>query len=274
MTMADPAPEPNRQPPAPGVAQGAAQSALTPARLAHIEHDLNKADLSRIMRRQPVCALIRGQEARRIFDEHYIHIAHLKQMLRMELDFFSNRALFRYLTQLLDERMLDLMMMSPMRFFETPASFNFNIESILSARFREFDSLTRPNFKVSIIIELQAGDVFGDITAFHAARNLLERLDYKLCLDGINPLLLPHIDRAKLGFDLMKLQWNSDTEQDLTSENNAALIAAIRECGANRMILCRCDSRQAVAYGQALGIQLFQGRFIDRLLNPHQKTGN
>jgi hypothetical protein len=30
--------------------------------------------------------------------------------------------------------------------------------------------------------------------------------------------------------------------------------------------MCRCDTEEAVTVGQALGISLFQGRHIDRLL--------
>jgi hypothetical protein len=40
------------------------------------------------------------------------------------------------------------------------------------------------------------------------------------------------------------------------------------------VILSRCDSRQSVSYGQALGISLFQGRYLDRMINPQQKVEN
>jgi len=247
---------------------------FTPTRLAHVEHDLNKADLSRVLRRQPICAVAADYDVRRVFDEYYIHISHLRQMLRMETDFLSNRWLFRYMTQLLDVRMLDMLITNPSRYFETPVSLNFNVETVLSNKFREFDSIVKPLVKGSIVIEIQVGDVFSDITGFIVARNLLQKLGYKVCVDGLNSLSILHIDRERLGFDLAKLQWNAELEGDLGTEENQPLLRAIKNCGPNRVILCRCDTRQAVNYGQAMGINLFQGRFLDRILNPNQKVEN
>lgn len=276
--------EQGTEPPTRVVASGdlpptvAASSSLarsfTPARLAHIEHDLNKADLSRVLRRQSICAVTPEYDIRKVFDEYYINITHLRQMLHTDADFFSNRWLFRYLTQLLDDRMLDLMISSPMRYFDSPVSLNFNIETVLSRKFREFDSAIKPATKVSIVIELQIGDVFCDMAAFIAARNTLQKLGYKVCVDGLTSQSLLHINRQEMGFDLAKLQWNADLESDLNTDENQSIISAIKKCGTNRIILCRCDTRQAVNYGQAMGISLFQGRFLDRITNPSQKVEN
>jgi hypothetical protein len=40
------------------------------------------------------------------------------------------------------------------------------------------------------------------------------------------------------------------------------------------VILTRCDNKQAVEYGQALGITLFQGRYLDGLVNPKSSVKN
>jgi len=251
-----------------------AAKTFTPTRLANVEHDLNKADLSRVLRRQPVCAVTTGYDVRKVFDEYYIHIAHLRQMLRVETDFFSNHWLFRYLTQLLDERMLALLTMSPLRYLDAPVSLNLNVETVLSRRFAEFDAVIKPMVKASIVIEIHIGDVFGDIAAFMAARNLLQKLGYKVCLDGLSVAALLQISRERLGFDLVKVQWNADLEPDLKTEENLDLMRSIKNCGQHRVILCRCDTQQAVGYGLAMGINLFQGRFLDRVLNPTQKIEN
>lgn len=247
---------------------------FTPTRLAHIEHDLNKADLSRMLRRQPICALTGAKNIRRVFDEYYIHISHLRRMLNVKTDFFSNRLLFTYLTQILDERMLDLLSMSPMRYLDSPVSLNFNVETLLSKKFREFDSLIKPLVKFSIVIEIQIGDVFGDIRAFVAARNIIQQLGYKICVDGLTNFSIVQIDREKLGFDFAKLQWNADLEEDIGARENQKIMDAVKGFGYNRVILSRCDNAQAVNYGQAMGINLFQGRYVDNLLNPSQKVDN
>jgi hypothetical protein len=40
----------------------------------------------------------------------------------------------------------------------------------------------------------------------------------------------------------------------------------VRRAGQNRMVLCRCDNREAVDFGHSVGISLFQGRHIETLL--------
>lgn len=250
------------------------RTVFTPTRLAHVEHDLYKADLSRVFRRQPVCVVSADMSLRKVFDEYYMHITHLRQMLRTDADFFSNRHLFRYLTHLLDERMLDMLMLTPMRYFDMPLSLNFNVETLLSKKFVEFDAVIKPLIKVPVVIEIQIGEAFSDIAGFIAARNIVNRLGYKVCMDGVTGFSMIQIDREKLGVDLLKLQWNADLEADANKIENRPLKRAIEQTGQGRVILCRCDTRQAISYGQAMGISLFQGRYLDRMINPHQKVEN
>lgn len=247
---------------------------FNPTRLASLEKDLISADLSRLVRRQPICASLPNRPVRPVFDELYINIGQLRQMLMSDVDLFSNRWLFQYLTQILDERMLSMLRRRPSSFFEKPTSINLNVASLLSDAFSEFDAVINPATKVSIVIEIQISDVFGDIAAFNVARETVQKLGYRVCVDGLTSQSFTQVDRERLGFDLAKLQWNADLESDIRSPENKKLINAITQCGTGRVILCRCDSRHAIEYGQALGISLFQGRFLDRLVNPDAKHEN
>lgn len=247
---------------------------LTVQRLANIERDLESADLSRVMRRQPICAAVPNMMVRRVFDEFYINIAHLKQLLSSNVDLTSNRWLFKYLTQVLDSRMLEMIGRNSSRFLDRPISINLNVETLLSDSFTKFDAAIKPSMKVSIVIELQIADVFNDMSAFLVAKETVQKLGYRVCLDGLTSLSFTQIDRERLGFDLAKLQWNADLESDLKTRENKQLADAVKYCGPNRIILCRCDDRRAVDYGQAMGISLFQGRFLDKLIDPTSKVEN
>lgn len=244
------------------------------ASLANIERDLVNADLSRVLRRQPICAAVPDTMVRRVFDELYINIGHLRRVLGTEVDLLSNRWLFKYLTQILDERMLHLLQRSPTRYLDNPISLNLNIHTLLSTRFAEFDASIKPAVKVSIVIEIQLADVFADMGAFLAAKDAVQKLGYRVCLDGVTDLSFSQIDRKKLGFDLIKLQWNASIASELKSATNRELAAAIKECGVNRVILTRCDDRAAIDYGQAMGISLYQGRYLDTLMNPKSTVEN
>ncbi len=247
---------------------------FTASSLAAIEKDMADVDLTATIRRQPICAALPETPARTVFDEMYININHLRQSMGIEVDLLSNRWLFKYLTQILDERMLDTIQRNPVRYLTNPISLNLNIPTLLSTRFTEFDAAIKPSAKVSIVIELQIADVFADMAAFLLAKDTVQKLGYRVCLDGVSELSLPQIDRQRLGFDLIKLIWNSDSEQDAQSPKNIKLAEAVRACGNNRVILTRCDNKQAVEYGQALGITLFQGRYLDGLVNPKSTVKN
>jgi len=170
--------------------------------------------------------------------------------------------------------MLDMISRATGRYLEKPISLNLNVDTLLSDAFRNFNTAIKPASKVSIVIEIQLEDVFGDMAAFMAARDMAQKMGYRICLDGLTPLTFTQIDRNKLGVDLMKLLWHPDMDADLNSIENRELEISVAKCGANRVILCRCDNRQAIDYGQALGISLFQGRFLDQLIDPTSKIEN
>jgi EAL domain-containing protein (putative c-di-GMP-specific phosphodiesterase class I) len=247
---------------------------LNASSLASIEKELLGVDLTPILRRQPICAAIPDTAIRSVFDEMYINIAHLRKTLSIDVDLLSNRWLFKYLTQILDDKMLELIAKDTSRYLSTPISLNLNIPTLLSHRFTEFDAKLKPGMKVSVVIELQIADVFADMSAFLYAKDTVQKLGYRVCLDGVTEQSFPQIDRQRLGFDLIKLQWNADSEADAKSDYNRKLQEAIRACGSNRVILTRCDNQKAVDYGHALGLSLFQGRYLDQMMNPKATVQN
>jgi hypothetical protein len=40
----------------------------------------------------------------------------------------------------------------------------------------------------------------------------------------------------------------------------------VRRCGPARIVLCRCDSQEAIDFGQSVDITLFQGRHVETLI--------
>ena len=183
---------------------------LSASKLAAIERDIARADLASVLRRQPVCAVLPNMRVKHVFDELYIHIAHLRQTLKAEVDFLSNRWLFKYLTHILDDRMMDIIRRHPARYLGTPISLNLNVETLLSAHFAKFDAAILPAARVSIVIEVPVVDVFADMTAFLLARSEVQKLGYRVCLDGLTTASFTSINREKLGADLVKVQWNAD----------------------------------------------------------------
>ncbi len=242
--------------------------------LAQLERAIIEADLLPAIRKQPVCATIPNMSVRRVFDELYLNINHLTKIINTDIDVLSNRWLFKHLTLEMDNRVLLLLKQKADKYLGSPISLNLNVRTLMSETFAAFDASIKPAAKVSVVLEIQASDVFEDIYAFISARDYVQKLGYRICLDGLNNKSFCMIDRELLGADLLKLQWNASVKGDAQGSESAMLLAAVKRCGSNRIILTRCDNRQAVDYGQSLGISLFQGRYLDELIDPMSQTVN
>ena len=126
------------------------------------------------------------------------------------------------------------------------------------------------NEKNEIIVEIQMADLFADITSFSLAVNKLKNYGYKLALDGLNALSFQQINRQNLGFDMVKLYW----EDDNSISYREALKQAIEKADPKRVILSRCNNAGSVNFGLELGVSIFQGRYIDLIVNPNSKITN
>lgn len=248
---------------------------MTPSRLSSLETDIAQADLTRVMRQQAICAVVPGnRKIKPMFHEYYINIAHLRKLVMSDVDLVSEPWLFNYLTMVLDDRMLTQLARRPTNFFDGPVSLNINVRTLLTDKFYAFDEAVRPHVKYSIVLEIQIADVFENMKAFLAAKQEMQKLGYRICLDGLSNLTFTQVSRERLGFDFAKLQWNPGFQLDINAEENKRIAKAVQECGPNRVILCRCDDRNAIDYGHAMGIHLFQGRHLDRILDPTAKVVN
>jgi hypothetical protein len=145
-------------------------------------------------------------------------------------------------------------------------SVNLNVSSVLSPEFAAFFESTPVNARRTIVVELQKLDVFSDLGTFFYVRDMLRENGYRLCLDGLTDLSLPFCDRARLGVDMMKVRWRADILKDANSTQAIEFAETIRRTDPTTVILCRADSDSAIQFGRSLGIGMFQGHQVDRLL--------
>jgi EAL domain-containing protein (putative c-di-GMP-specific phosphodiesterase class I) len=248
------------------------KKSLDPEQLGKLESFLLRADLSNLMRRQPVCAITpTNPNPQPVFRELYISISDLQQTVLPEFDLSSNLWLFQHLTQTLDSRMLSMLIRNDDTSIASSFSVNLNVQTILSPPFLNFDSSLKAVARGTVVIELQAIDIFGEMGAYMFARDFMRERGYRICLDGLNHLTLQFIDRDRLGLDLLKLIWTPDMADDVSGTRATELKEHVDRCGRARIILSRCDSDEAVRFGQSLGITMYQGRYVDRLLSNESR---
>ena len=242
---------------------------LTPQMLGKLQKVLSMADFSSLIRRQSVCAVIGRSAPQMLFDEVFVSIADLRDTLLPDVDLTANPWLFQYLTETLDKRVLASVSKHDDGSLINNFSMNLNVSTILSDEFLQFDEDINASMQSTIVLELQLADIFSDIKAFILAKTFAQYRGYKVCIDGITVDKLKYIDREQLGADLIKIIWHP-TFMDVINEDKH-FTDYVNKAERAKMIICRVDDPQAVEVGNSLGINLYQGRYIQRLLSAQPR---
>ncbi len=244
---------------------------LTTSMLAKVQKALSMADFSSLIRRQSVCAVIGKSSPQVLFDEVFVSIADLRDLLMPDVDLTANPWLFLHLAGTLDKRVLVHVSKHDDGALTRNFSLNLNVSTILSDDFILFDENINASMRSSIVLELQLVDIFSDIRAFMLAKTFAQYRGYKICIDGITVDKLKYINRSNLGADLIKIIWHPSFIDIINEDKH--FTDYVNRAERAKMILCRVDDPAAVEIGNSLGINLYQGRYIQRLLaRQNRKT--
>jgi hypothetical protein len=236
---------------------------LTPDVLARIETALMRADLSNLVRRQYACSIDENNAPTQIFSELFISIKDLRETLLPGVNLNSNPRLFQHLTETLDKRMFALLAKTDRFTVSGDISFNVNVRTLLAPEFMAFDDNVSAGRRGSLIIELQKEDIFSDLGTFLFAREFLQNKGYRVCLDGLTYQTLDIIDRKRLGTDMAKLFWTPEMAEKPEGRDKVKRLA---DGASKSIVLCRCDTPDAIEFGHSVGIELYQGRHVENLI--------
>jgi hypothetical protein len=281
--LAEPAAKPGS--PTPSVSEQAPPAEAAPldlARYAAIVNTVATVDLARFVRHQPACLITEDRTIVPVFEEVYTSIPDLERALGPGTRLTADRWLFQHMTKALDRRTLQML---TARKTPEPAddqtmavvrarllasgnfSINLNVGSVLSPEFQAFDASVSSMIRGTVVLEFHKIDVFADLGSFLYVRDFARKRGYRICLDGLSHLSLPFMDRGDLGVDLMKIYWTNDMPDD-----RMHIRKLVEHAGEHRVILCRCDTEQAIEYGRSIGITLFQGKQVDTMMGGQAKA--
>lgn len=238
---------------------------IKPDVLSKLEQSLETVDVTNIARRQTICTIIENLIPQPLFEEIYVSITDLQNVIAPDINISANTWLFRYLTQALDHRVMMMLIRDGVN-SARPFSINLNVETILTPEFSKFEDIIAPQLRGRLVIEFNVLDIFSDMGAFMFARDYLHDRGFRLCLDGLTHHTMPYYNRAQLGFDLIKLHWTPNSLDHMFPGSAPEIRNLVMESGQAHTILCRCDDENAINVGHELGIVMFQGRQVDRLL--------
>lgn len=231
---------------------------------------LQNADLSNLLRRQAVYALGRQMHPRALFREFYYSIPDLGEAVLPRGNLISNRDLFRHATMVLDKVMLSSLMRNKAEYADPGVSINLNLSTVLSNDFSKFDESMDQAGRNATIIEIQCADMVAELKAYTRARALLRERGYRICVDGVTPPTLGIVDQACPGVDFIKIHWNPDLV-DLAQKALPGIRVKARSGHQPQLVITRVGTPDAVAFGQSLGIELFQGRYIDAFVERDRR---
>lgn len=222
---------------------------------------IGATDIAGVVRRQPCVRFSDKMTAEVAFQEFFMSIADLQKVLAPDVNILSNRWLFQHLCQFLDLRVLSVLQDAGFRKLPAAFSVNLNMSSINSPAFQNFEAAIRG--RAGLVVEFQLMDIFNNLEAFFKARDFLRSRGHQTVLDGMSPITLQFIDAELYQTDFVKVNWSGDMADDVVT---ADIHNALGPVGLERVILARCDTESAIAWGLNQGIRHFQGRYIDSMV--------
>lgn len=243
---------------------------LNPEILSRAVKALYRTDLTSLVRRQFVCIVNKKLMPEPLFSELYISIADLRETMMPGINLTANRWLFQYLTESLDKCVLSLLAKADSFMMTGDISFNVNVSTLMSPDFIAFDEGMSAARRGSMVLELQKIDIFADYGSFLFAHEFCREKGYRICLDGLTYQDLLMINRERLGVDYVKMTWSSDLI-DGGEEVKEKLKDVVKSAGSKRIIMARCDDREAVDFGRSIGIRMFQGHFVEHLIAEDER---
>ncbi|SCA56388.1 conserved hypothetical protein [Candidatus Terasakiella magnetica] len=245
---------------------------LTPKNLDYLARGFRKLDARPLMRHQSAVLIGATGQGQLLFREYFVSIADLRKVVAPKIDLLADRWLFQFLTTILDQRVLHMLRSQTMDDLPKNISLNLNIQTVHSKDFQLFDHFVGEQAH-RVIIELQPADVFSNIFAYEEVRDLLQARGYKVLIDSLQPLVMDYFDPSMLKADFYKIAWGDRLGGSATKEGLGEMRELIHSIGADKIIIALVDSEEAVRFGLQLGVQRFQGFFVDRLVGAMtQKT--
>ncbi|MEZ5667964.1 MAG: hypothetical protein R3F55_11125 [Alphaproteobacteria bacterium] len=251
------------QPAEPGRSRRGRKLPLTPDLLGQLETHVRRADLSSALRRQPICAATHDGALKVVYHELFFTIDDIAAVMMPRHDIRACRWLYRRLVENFDARVLNVVLHHDDSQVRHHVALNLNVATLLSQDFLSFDEAFPGTGRGSILIELDFGDVMADLRAFAFARDMLVGRGYRVCLDGVDHLSLPFVDRGRLGVDFVKFSADQAAIRQIRSSGLGAFGDHVKRNDPSRFVFYNCDSSAAMALGQEYGVHLFQGRHID-----------
>ncbi|UEM03978.1 hypothetical protein JL101_000605 [Skermanella rosea] len=249
----------------PDGAKARTKPSVTLEELARIERQMAIFDLSPFMLNQPVMDIRPEARNHREYFELYIAVKSVEDRLSPEFDITANRWLFNYFTSNLDQSILKTLNYGIDFIRGHKIGLNINLTTVLSAAFVRFDERLTAELRGNVVLEINKVDLIENESLYREVVDFARNRGYSICIDGLTPFWVTHMDLEYMACDYAKVFWSPDMlEMDRNEYDN--LEERIRNQDNCRFVLARCGTVSGLLFAHRIGIHLVQGRIVDNII--------
>lgn len=244
---------------------------LEPGLLRQVSGALQKLDPRPLMQRQVVLRVDEDRHGAFDYEEFFVSMTEVRRACARDIDLMASRWLFQEICRQLDQRSIAAMTRLPRPDPPIGVGLNLSVETVLTPAMRAFTGLLPEG--APLTVEVQVIDAFSNLDRLGEANRWLRDRGHSLVLDGVTPRALAMIDPARLEVGGLKLMWEPDLADPGATWDGPHPKALIETMGAERVVLSRVETDQALNWGLSAGLHAFQGFFVDRVIGATTMAG-
>ena len=237
---------------------------MGPLELDKLERSLQNMDMLPMVSTQNACVIVGKALPQTVFSELFISVEEVSKKILPGYNMHADKWLFQRLTRSFDNKLMDILANG----FGDPStvrSININVDTVMSKEFDRFVAAYKNITSQPLILEMKLFDVLSDVNSYYDAQKKLSGHGYKISIDAMDLQSIGILDRRLLNVDFLKVYWRKSYTRILQDKTRRELLEALKNHGQMRIVLCHCDSREAVSFGQEMGLHMFQGHYVDKL---------
>lgn len=215
----------------------------------------------RYIRSQTAARIVPGQPAQPIMTEHYVGVDLLKKSILHGVDIRGTGNVFNQLTLTFDQALLYCI--GAVTGDRSRTSLNMNVETVFTNAFSHFLRDGGEAGLAGVIVEFRQDNMFQHFSQFQTACELIHQKRGTVAIDNVQPETLGVVNLHRLNVKMAKVMWRADAEESYLQAKDD--IRRMQD-GGTKLVLAHVDDEQAIKIGQSLGIDLFQGYHVDKLL--------
>lgn len=213
------------------------------------------------IRGQKTAMIAPGKPPVPVMSEYFISVEMIRQHVLSNVDFRGAGLVFQQLTRALDQMLMECF--DEVNPGNAKCSLNLNVETVFTHSFQALADRAGEKSLGNIVLEFRAENILQNWDQFTTAAELITSRGGTIAIDAILPETIGLIDLPRLGAKLGKIFWRPGTETVLPGHRQA--IHEMQQRG-TVMVLARVDDETGVTTGQACGITMFQGFYVDDLV--------